>query len=297
MSKLFNDKAKISPRTGRRGHGRIGTMRHAERGSAIMMLFIMVALFGLLSFAFLRGTDGSTSWLQKEQSSAAATGDQDCATASSMAVKRLQLRGCGDKISYNADGSNNKVGAPTDGSCSIFHTNGGGVKYCSGAVTEPPCTAAQLLALSIGQSCSDAVYAGLDGSTRIYTTKADQGSYPWNNGTPSYVDHGLTSDTDGLSGTNTLVAATDAGAPYLAAQACRALGPKWYLPSLVEQSVLINNRNVGELAGSFNLTGNYWSTKENSGGVAGFHSGFTNIYDVNGLPETESLIVRCIRQD
>jgi hypothetical protein len=105
--------------------------RNSQRGSAIMILFIAVALFGLLAYAFMQGTRTSTGWLKTEADKAAVVTSEDCANSIDMAMKRLKSRGCAAAISTAPDGSNVLPGAPTDGSCSVYHVNGGGVKPCT----------------------------------------------------------------------------------------------------------------------------------------------------------------------
>lgn len=92
------------------------------------MIFIAIALLAALSYAFMQGSRGGLSMIENEQDSAAATGAQDCTNTINMAVKRLELRGCGATISHAEDGSNSNPGAPSNGSCSVYHPNGGGVK-------------------------------------------------------------------------------------------------------------------------------------------------------------------------
>ncbi len=94
------------------------------------MLFVAVALFGLLAFAFMQGSRSNVSWLGTEQQKAADYSSQDCTNAINMATKRLTARGCtAAEISADETGA---VGAgPADGSCAIYHVNGGSVKPCS----------------------------------------------------------------------------------------------------------------------------------------------------------------------
>lgn len=269
--------------------------RSSQRGSAIMMLFIVVALFGLLAFAFMRSTGTSTGWLKKEQSKAATTNAQDCTNAVNMAIKRLEIRGCGALVSYNSDGTNSNAGAPTDGSCSIFHSNGGGVKPCNASAVAPACSTSQLQALSVGQSCGDAIHVGNDGG-RLYAARADLGPLTFDNGSGVNIDHNATSTTDGMSNTNILAAAVDAGAPY-AAKSCRSLGAKWYMPSVSEIRLLVQNQNVGELAGTFDSNGEYWTSQEADNGNSAVYQWFGNYWSDNGSPKTAAKKVRCVRRD
>jgi hypothetical protein len=122
-----------------------------------------------------------------------------------------------------------------------------------------------LAAASPGAVCGyGSVYAGALGGNHLITTAADQGLFSWNNGTSNWTVTGTTSTSDGLANTNTLVALADAGAPYNAANACRALGSEWYLPSRDELNVLYTNRAA---IGGFNESGShpagwYWSSSE-----------------------------------
>lgn len=95
------------------------------------MLFVAVALFGLLAYAFMKSSRTSTNWLQSEKTSAEATSALDCTNAIDMATRRLEARGCEGMISLLEDGSNPDPQAPNDGSCSVYNANGGGVKPCN----------------------------------------------------------------------------------------------------------------------------------------------------------------------
>jgi hypothetical protein len=112
--------------------------RNTERGSVLIMLFIAVALFGLLAFAFLQGSRNNLSMMTSEAQKAQATQVQDCANGVDMAERRLQAKGCGALVSHNTDGSNTTPGAPSDGSCSVYHANGGGLKPCTAVAVSAP---------------------------------------------------------------------------------------------------------------------------------------------------------------
>ncbi|AUQ50906.1 Attaching and effacing protein [Phaeobacter inhibens] len=104
------------------------------------------------------------------------------------------------------------------------------------------------------------IYAGEFSGAPLYTSASDQGQFAWNNGTTNYTVTGATSLTDGMSNTNLLVALNDAGAPYQAAEACRALGADWYLPSRDELNLLRTNRSA---IGGFDYENSYyWSSTE-----------------------------------
>ncbi len=231
--------------------------RNTERGSVLIMLFIAVALFGLLAFAFLQGSRNNLSMMTSEAQKAQATQVQDCTNGVDMAERRLQAKGCGALVSHNTDGSNTNPGAPSDGSCSIYHSNGGGMKPCAA----PPC---DLTTLAIGDECGGYVYAGNVGG-RFYTARTDHGAANWNNGTATYVNTGATSTTGGVANTNTLVAFSGGGQPYQAAVFCRALGAQWYLPSEDEMAMMYaNNVAIGAFPPGGTLGDWYWSSTQSS---------------------------------
>lgn len=271
---------------------------NSERGSVLIFLFMAVALFAALSFAFLRSTRSSVSMMKAEATDAAQIAPLDCANTFSMAQKRLALRGC-TTISDRANGSNPDH---PDGSCSIFHPNGGGVAPCNGLATAQPCQE-RLNELAIGEACGAIIYAGTHAGNRLYTTAADTGiGIPWNNGSFAGAHSkvtGATSVDDGLANTATLLAFTGGGQPYQAATMCRALGPEWYLPSIGELRVLRTNQNTGALAGTFD-GGNmppstYWSSTENTFNRAQgiiMSAGFTHWNWIK--PELRR--VRCVRR-
>lgn len=151
--------------------------RQTQGGSAIVMLFVLVALFGMLAFAFMQGTRSNVSWVTTEKNKASAIAMQDCTNSLTAAVNRLQLRGCGDLISYKRDGSNSNPGAPTDGSCSVYHTGGGGIKACK-AGARGDCSGAP-----VGGVCPDGtIYIGIsaDSGQRMYAMPIDAaGKFDW----------------------------------------------------------------------------------------------------------------------
>lgn len=268
-------------------------MRSSERGSAIIMLFVAVALFAALAYAFMHGTRSGIAMFEGEEDKAMVTASQDCTNAINIAMKRLQARGCGDFISSESDGSNADPNAPSDGSCAIYHPNGGGVKpSCA-----PP-VSSDWADLNIGELSSDGVtiYAGSVGGKRIYTTLTDQSAgAQWNplgNGNPASM-----STSDGMANTNALTASPPG--TYPAAELCRALGPDWYLPALDELVLLYTNKNTGSLNGTFpgesTSPGSYWTSTDINGSQAQTHN-FAG-YGSGGLGYTNAIRVRCIRSD
>ncbi len=112
---------------------------NSERGSAIIMLFIAVALFGALAYAFLKGSRSSTGLMTDEQAKTYAQMLISFSNELKSGTKRLQLRGCKENaISFansvykttsdvllNADGHN--PNSPTNGSCDLFKVSGAGL--------------------------------------------------------------------------------------------------------------------------------------------------------------------------
>ncbi len=267
----------------------------SERGSALLFLFIAMALLGALSFMFLHGSRNSVSMLEAEQSDAAATATQDCTNIVNMAVKRLEMRGCGNKVSYLADGTNANAGAPSDGSCSVFHPNGGGAKACNASAIVP----FDLTTLLPGETGGGVVYVGIANGKRIYTTPADlPGLYSWNNGTsPAAIATAATNWNNGKLNTDILVGLSNAESPYNAANTCRALGPDWYLPTMPEGYLLATSSTLGDLNGTFIVPAVYWTSVQN--GTAGWANWFragTNFMS-GASAKTGSAYVRCVRSD
>lgn len=269
-----------------------------ERGGAIMFLFIAVGLLGGLSYAFLQGSRTSTTLITSEADKATTYKSQDCTNAVNMATKRLQARGCGAMISTLEDGSNTNPGAPTDGSCSVYHPNGGGVKSC-GTATLPtdPCTTGPIAAV-----CADgAFYIGDVGGTRIYSAASDEvggAAYQWK--TTDTATSGTTSATDGLANTDAMMAAGPTDHP--AGNACKNKPPAgtWYLPARDELWLFWTNRMTIDLNSKGITTteqwlSNYYTSTEfnvNSVKIVDFYSGGTG----NGVKSQPLFRVRCVRR-
>ena len=189
-------------------------------------------------------------------------------------------------ISSALDGSNTSPGAPQDGSCSVYHINGGGVKPCA---SSPTC---DLTALALGDSCGGLYYIG-NLSGRLYTSSAATGTVNFNNGFFGQTNfNGVLSASDGKTNTDYLVALSDSGSPYPAAQACRALGPEWYLPSRDEAMLMYTHRALLPF-----LPPQWWTSSAAGGGGSVYR-----IVPSSGGPFTANqyvplAVAQCVRKD
>lgn len=209
--------------------------KHSERGSAILFLFIAVALFGAVSWAMLGSSRTSLYMVQDEAKKVDPIAQADCANTVLLGVKRLTARGC-PSVSFRMDGASHDT---PDGSCSIYAPNGGGAKACRAESVAGFCDG-NLYSLEIGEECGGLFYIGNFAGHRTYTTKTDLGKSTWNNGNTGLLLTAAISTTDGMDNTDKLVSYSGGHEPYKAAIMCRALGPKWYLPSVTELKAIMN---------------------------------------------------------
>jgi hypothetical protein len=160
-----------------------------------------------------------------------------------------------------------------------------------------------------GDACADgSIYAGLspDGNVKMYTTPADEGGIPWNNGNGSgFVTTSQTSAVTGEANTGNLITIdSDSGAggtqPHQAAQACADLSAHgqtdWYLPAKDELNVLYTNRAA---IGGFNTSGSYpaglyWSSSEDNSFRAWRQNFSNSVQSVNN--KDGGVSVRCVRR-
>jgi uncharacterized protein YdeI (BOF family) len=146
---------------------------------------------------------------------------------------------------------------------------------------------------NIGDVCSEgSIYAGDYLGSPLYTKATDQGQLTWGPVTTT----GATSFTDGAANTDILVGLSGT---YPAAEACRALGAEWYLPSRDELDVLYTNRVA---IGGFNTSGTfpagwYWSSSEGDSNYS-FTARDQRFSDgtPNGNSKYFELAVRCVRR-
>ncbi|MGZ9108439.1 MAG: Lcl C-terminal domain-containing protein [Micavibrio sp.] len=150
---------------------------------------------------------------------------------------------------------------------------------------------------AIGDTCPDgSVYAGTLNSVKLFIPPADNSSSTaWNNGSTNYTTTGVTSQTDGKGNTQTLVALSDAGAPYAAATLCDGLTAHghsdWYLPSRDELNVLYTN--AAALGGFANVY--YWGSTESGSANSAFIENLSTGYIAAGTKNT-AFYIRCMRK-
>jgi hypothetical protein len=257
-------------------------------GNVLFLILIAVVLFAALSHAVTSTNRGSGS-IQTESDRLAVAELENYIVNVTTAVERLKIDGC---MTYDYTPPQNWL--PGSKRCHVFHPDGGGAYYKDLGDTCPKQSV--LESLSIGQSCGVMVYAGDLGGDRIYTTRNDQGLFAWNNGGATPFATGQVSTTNGKANTDALVVAGDLAAPYNAANACRALGADWYLPSRDELNLLYLNHAA---IGGFVLTGSgaplwYWSSSETNATAARRHN-FRDNWQTNAA-KGNVLSVRCIRR-
>lgn len=248
-------------------------------------------------FALNRSGQVSTSIATKGLAKASAADVQEYSRMVGSAVDMLLSRGCSQsEISYETpSGSNSNPKAPSDKRCHVFNIAGGNIRYRDLGLDECNLNG-QLTKLNIGQNCGGIVYAGMSGGNRIYTTMSDLGSFSWNKGTSNWTTTGATSLSDGKANTDLLLSLSDAGAPYAAAVACRALGLSWYLPSRDEMVLLNTNKvAIGGFVSTFGITSHYWTSTE-----SGLQYAWVRRFDANAntgsLTKSGPLAIRCVRR-
>lgn len=105
-------------------------MQEKQRGNVLFLILIAVALFAALSYAVTRSTRGGGN-ADKESSAINVAQKMQYAASVKVAFDRLNIMGCDtNEISFDwtpGTGSEKNANAPSDLSCHIFSSNGGGV--------------------------------------------------------------------------------------------------------------------------------------------------------------------------
>lgn len=115
--------------------------RHKEGGSALIWIFLAVALFAALNFAISRtNQSGGIQMLSDQQATILATEIINFSVRVENVVQRLLMQGCseneisfGNEVYTRYDGElsrpmDHNPNAPDDFRCHIFHAKGGGVR-------------------------------------------------------------------------------------------------------------------------------------------------------------------------
>jgi len=105
---------------------------NAQAGGAIIWIFIMIALFAALNYAITNNSRSGVSNISDKQAELAASEILDYSNSIKRAVHELQINGCDDtEISFQnaVIGGYSNPNSPSDNSCHVFHSNGGGLQY------------------------------------------------------------------------------------------------------------------------------------------------------------------------
>lgn len=262
-------------------------MFKTENGNILFLILIALALFAALSYA-VTGSNRTTGNTIESEKSKLARGQVDSymAMIETGKNKLVLINNC-STIDYTIPA--NQVAG--DKSCHLFHPDGGNVAYRN---LEEACENSNVLKeLALGETCGLMMYAGTSGGNRLYTTISDQGTDSYNNSTTNWVSTGATSSSDGLANTNTLLGAADIGAPYNAAELCRTLGEKWYLPAQDELQKLYDNRDSIDLLAD----GWYRTSTELTDRYAAVLRVSTGLFSTTTNKNASWVRIRCVRRD
>ncbi len=102
-----------------------------QKGSAIVWILLMIALFAALNYAVSQGSRTNGDKISRENAKLAANDILNYGRTIREAVQTLQINGCDDtEISFDQVAVTGYLNsnAPPDNSCHVFHPNGGGVR-------------------------------------------------------------------------------------------------------------------------------------------------------------------------
>lgn len=108
-------------------------MLRSQAGSAMIYIFIAIALLAGLLYAMNQESRVNTSALTEERANLLASEIIERSNAYGMSVQKLLLRGCDEtEISFEnslhpAAATHANGNSPTDNSCHVFHPSGGGI--------------------------------------------------------------------------------------------------------------------------------------------------------------------------
>ena len=142
-------------------------MRRAQSGNAVVFILIAIALFGALSYTFMRGAQTGQGNLTAGQAKLAAIQIMNTTADMERVYNKLLQKGCSqDDISFEHDGVLVNPRAPSDLSCHMF-SGDNGMTY-----TKPPEVAQkEAIAASNGFNwyiTSENKFSGIGSNTNIY---------------------------------------------------------------------------------------------------------------------------------
>lgn len=106
--------------------------RPSESGNVLFYILIAISLIAALSYAIMHGNRGGTQSLNQERVQLTATQILEYADVLGNASAQLRLRGCRDtelRFTGGPAGTYTNANAPSDSTCDIFNTAGGGVNF------------------------------------------------------------------------------------------------------------------------------------------------------------------------
>ena len=105
----------------------------AQRGSVIIWILVLVALFGALSFVVMQSSRTGTGTITDQQIKLLVSDIIQTSESIKIAIKQLKINGCSDtEISFESDATSTvytNPSTPADNRCKVFHPNGGGLRH------------------------------------------------------------------------------------------------------------------------------------------------------------------------
>lgn len=270
----------------------------SQRGNVLFLILIAVALFGALSYAVTQSSPSGGGNIKKEQAQLDRADLENYMAALQTGIMRLTIvRGC-DTVDFTPPAD----WVAGDKSCHLFHPDGAGVNYRDFGFDFCP-DGTPLIDLNIGNSCGGIVYIGESGGNRIYAASIDNGFLRW--GPTGHITG--TGTSDGLTNTDDLIAYDIAnGTNHEAAQSCRSLGPKWYLPAKDELNLLWTNSTTHPTTpGPLDLTSigieigddKYYGSSSDQFSSYAYDQRFTDGDQIDSVSKFANRLVRCFRRD
>lgn len=102
-----------------------------QRGSVVIWVFVVIALFAALNFAFMQNMrGGGNPDISKEKMQLLASEIIDYSRSVRDAIKQIKINDCTDtQISFEFNGNYVNAGTPSDNHCKIFHASGGALMW------------------------------------------------------------------------------------------------------------------------------------------------------------------------